>query len=778
MHLRFSTHRSGDTVRRYAQLVESYRRDDGMPAHRVIASLGQLSDTEVENLKTALAASRAGRSVVLPAATAQKVQPTRVVASLDYVDVAVALDAWERLRLPALLDELIAPGSDDVSASRVVAALTLQRCLAPGSKLCAARWFPRTALPELLDVDPRAFNNSRIHRVLDQLEGVDDALQTALPEHYALGGSQPRALFLDVTDTWFEGRGPDMAERGRTKEGFSNRRRVGIVLLCNEDGLPMRWRVLSGDEREASAMKAMFKEVASLPWVGDAPIVCDRAMGQASMVANLAACGARFVTASYRTEILSWTKSLPTAPFAAHELPAGVLDLEEDEPAPLEVLRGVGQVAHAAGLERVADDLYVLDVGVVSRTLSTRATRQSPTTEDAPASEAPLTPTTSPGADWLRRALGYKARIAQGEFRSQADLARALNMSRARVTQVMRVLKLAPVLQRNVLDDVYGPVSVAALRDIDALTTEQQRRLLEDIGRTNAAAGRRTTAYAPTARALKRRNHTPIVPAGEEVAAQAAEPSDALQARVRLITCFNPVLFVDQRRHAARQRARFEARLGDLNRRIANANTPRPVADAYAAANTLLASAGLRSVYDLQVDSLAASENAPERAVGVNAILRADAWARRRQFDGFVLLLAHHELPQSATELVRLYRDKDAVEKDFQTIKSVVRLRPVYHRTDAKLRAHVTLCMLALLVERTLEARLRAADAKTTTAPMLFELLETARISVLGNTKGSPTFAPTQLNAEQAELLAKLELSKLGDAAELAARLRPRPEYA
>jgi hypothetical protein len=56
---------SGGKERRYAQLVESYRRPDGVPAHRVIASLGALSDLEIANLRTALEASRNGKAVVV-----------------------------------------------------------------------------------------------------------------------------------------------------------------------------------------------------------------------------------------------------------------------------------------------------------------------------------------------------------------------------------------------------------------------------------------------------------------------------------------------------------------------------------------------------------------------------------------------------------------------------------------------------------------------------------------------------------------------------------------
>lgn len=58
MHLRLVKTKSGKTVRRYAQLVESYRREDGLPVHRVLASLGLLSDKEVANMRAALAAFR------------------------------------------------------------------------------------------------------------------------------------------------------------------------------------------------------------------------------------------------------------------------------------------------------------------------------------------------------------------------------------------------------------------------------------------------------------------------------------------------------------------------------------------------------------------------------------------------------------------------------------------------------------------------------------------------------------------------------------------------
>ena len=65
MHMRISTKRRGDKTYRYVQFVESYRRADGMPTQRVIATLGDLPAQTIENLQLALRASRQGAALVV-----------------------------------------------------------------------------------------------------------------------------------------------------------------------------------------------------------------------------------------------------------------------------------------------------------------------------------------------------------------------------------------------------------------------------------------------------------------------------------------------------------------------------------------------------------------------------------------------------------------------------------------------------------------------------------------------------------------------------------------
>ena len=62
---------------------------------------------------------------------------------------------------------------------------------------------------------------------------------------------------------------------------------------------------------------------------------------------------------------------------------------------------------------------------------------------------------------------------------------------------------------------------------------------------------------------------------------------------------------------------------------------------------------------------------------------------------------------------VRAYKDLAKVERAFRSMKTVdLKVRPIYHRSADRVRAHVFLCMLAYYVEWHMRSRL---------APMLFD---------------------------------------------------------
>jgi transposase len=95
-----------------------------------------------------------------------------------------------------------------------------------------------------------------------------------------------------------------------------------------------------------------------------------------------------------------------------------------------------------------------------------------------------------------------------------------------------------------------------------------------------------------------------------------------------------------------------------------------------------------------------------EAADGKLRIDRARVAADAR-FDGKYVLMTN-ELDLPAEELVLGYRDLWKAERSFRSMKSVLDLEPVQHRTPERITAHVHLCVLAQLLTRVAENRVKA----------------------------------------------------------------------
>jgi len=75
---------------------------------------------------------------------------------------------------------------------------------------------------------------------------------------------------------------------------------------------------------------------------------------------------------------------------------------------------------------------------------------------------------------------------------------------------------------------------------------------------------------------------------------------------------------------------------------------------------------------------------------------------REAQCDGTFVLEASDDA-MTAEQAALAYKGLLRVEQTFRVLKQGVDLRPIYHRLDRRIRAHVTLCLLAYLIERVVE---------------------------------------------------------------------------
>ena len=89
-----------------------------------------------------------------------------------------------------------------------------------------------------------------------------------------------------------------------------------------------------------------------------------------------------------------------------------------------------------------------------------------------------------------------------------------------------------------------------------------------------------------------------------------------------------------------------------------------------------------------------------------SGLLRIDRAAAQREahYDG-KWLLGTSDLTLTAEDLAAAYKQLLAVERGWRDCKSSLGLRPVYHHREDRIRAHVQLCWLALLLIRVAETR-------------------------------------------------------------------------
>uniref|UniRef100_UPI00056323CD IS1634 family transposase n=2 Tax=Pseudonocardia asaccharolytica TaxID=54010 RepID=UPI00056323CD len=130
----------------------------------------------------------------------------------------------------------------------------------------------------------------------------------------------------------------------------------------------------------------------------------------------------------------------------------------------------------------------------------------------------------------------------------------------------------------------------------------------------------------------------------------------------------------------------------------------------------------------------------------------------------YLLRCSDPHLP--AEDIALGYKQLLEVERGWRDMKTTLQLRPVFHRLEDRIRAHVILCWLALLLIRI---------AETTTADTWARLREDLQELHVGTFEGpAGTFRQrTELSAAQRTILNKLGIDPPKKIIDLAPPARP-----
>ena len=291
----------------YWSLVETVRTADG-PRQKTLCYLGELnSSAQARWLRTVEVFNEQGEAQQLklfpshveppaddPQVARVLVSKVRLERTRQFGACWLGLELWKRLQLDRFFEEAVDDPPADVPWSRVAALLAINRLCAPGSELAVEqRWYPSTALDDLLEIEEGKINDTRLYRCLDRILPHKTKLERHLKDRYGtLFGAEFDVLLYDLTSTYVEGAAENnpMMRRGYSRDHRPDCEQMVIALIVNSEGFPFSYETFDGNRADVSTLETILRMVerkygrARRIWVFDRGIVSED---------NLAAIGKR-----------------------------------------------------------------------------------------------------------------------------------------------------------------------------------------------------------------------------------------------------------------------------------------------------------------------------------------------------------------------------------------------------------------------------------------------------------------------------------------------------
>jgi transposase len=282
----------------YWSLVETVRTPDGT-RQRTLCYLGELNGSaQARWLKTIEVFNEQGESRQLKLFPAEVEPPeddpniarvllnkVRLERSRQFGNCYVGLELWKRLELDQFYEGLLDEEPADVAWSRIAALLAINRLCEPSSELAVEeRWYPTTALDDLLGIEEGKVNDTRLYRCLDHLIPHKTKLERHLRQRYGeLFAATFDVLLYDLTSSYVEGEAEKnpMMRRGYSRDHRGDCKQVVIALIVNEDGFPLSYETFDGNRADVTTLETVIRMVerkygkARRVWIFDRGIISE-----------------------------------------------------------------------------------------------------------------------------------------------------------------------------------------------------------------------------------------------------------------------------------------------------------------------------------------------------------------------------------------------------------------------------------------------------------------------------------------------------------------------
>jgi transposase len=349
MFLRLNRRTKDGKDHTYWSLVETVRTPDG-PRQKTLCYLGELnSSAQARWLKTIEVFNEQGEAQQLklfpahvepppddPQVVRVLVNKVRLERTRQFGSCWLGLELWKRLELDGFFADAVDEQEADVPWSRVAAVLAINRLCAPGSELAVEeRWYPSTALDDLLGIEEGKLNDTRLYRCLDRILPHKTKLERHLKQRYGeLFGVEFDVLLYDLTSTYVEGAAEKnpMMRRGYSRDHRPDCEQMVIALIVNSEGFPFSYETFDGNRADVSTMETILRMVerkygkARRIWVFDRGIVSEENLAAIRKRGGQYLVGtARSQMKPFAAELLKddWTRVRPEVEVKKAAIPQG-----------------------------------------------------------------------------------------------------------------------------------------------------------------------------------------------------------------------------------------------------------------------------------------------------------------------------------------------------------------------------------------------------------------------------------------------------------------------
>ncbi|MDI6616677.1 MAG: IS1634 family transposase [Syntrophaceae bacterium] len=253
-------------VYEYAKIVEGYR-DGTTVRQRIVMNLGLIrSEADRRKFGKILESLKAGEKFV-------RFNDLSVEGDLDFGVTYAVEKLWDTHGISRVLTEAFSDGRFEFDAPKIVRLLASHRLHHPSSDLAAFDWMKKRAFVGAEGIKPQ-----HVYRTLEQLIQRKEKIEVGIfKELQRTLDLKADLVFYDLTSTYFEGEGPELAEFGYSRDHRPDRKQL-VLALAMIDGIPIAHEVFEGNTADRTTLRHAVGKLKRRFDIGRIIFVADRGL--------------------------------------------------------------------------------------------------------------------------------------------------------------------------------------------------------------------------------------------------------------------------------------------------------------------------------------------------------------------------------------------------------------------------------------------------------------------------------------------------------------------